>query len=124
MWQLKLKKRQKEAERCTEIVLSNLILLRHLAEISLSKRVDDGMNPKGGGAADWNYDHYGTIAALRKLQLERMADQTKVGKLGVVEDQDHDGPQKTEEKLNEGNTKNGKKKKKRSRTKAKQEGDS
>ena len=65
--QLKLKKRQKEAERCTEIVLSNLILLRHLAEISLSKRVDDGMNPKGGAAADWNYDHYGTIAALRNM---------------------------------------------------------
>ena len=64
-WQLKLKKRQKEAERCTEIVLGNLILLRHLAEISLSKRVDDGMNPK---CKDWNYDHYSTIAALRKLQ--------------------------------------------------------
>lgn len=41
-FQQKLKKRQKESEHYMEVMMSNLILLRHLAEIAMSKRVEDG----------------------------------------------------------------------------------
>jgi len=56
-------------------------------------------------------------------QLERMADQTQVGKLEVG---DHGDPEKTEEKSDEGRNspKNEKKKKKKSKKKATKENDS
>ena len=44
--QIKQKKQQKEAERYMDVMMSNLILLRHLAEIAMSKRVDDGKTQK------------------------------------------------------------------------------
>jgi len=45
----KHKKRHMEAERHMEVMTSNLILLRHLAEIAVSKRVNDGNEPKKVG---------------------------------------------------------------------------
>lgn len=38
---LKQKKVQKERERCTQIVLDNCILWRHLGEITSNSRVDN-----------------------------------------------------------------------------------
>ena len=71
-------------------------------------RTSYASSPTKGGA-DWSYDHYGTIAALRRLQLERIADQSKVAKR---EDEGREDTQKADEKAHE--------KKKKSRTKSKQ----
>ena len=49
----------------------------------------------------WNNDHFGgTIAALRKMQLERMTSQVKAG--GSLELEVKDEAEKTEGKSNEG----------------------
>ena len=66
---------------------------------------------------DYGFEFCHLATLHRKLQLERMADQTQVGKLQV---EDHADPQKTEGQSNQGKTKNGKKNKK-SKIKAKQE---
>ena len=42
-FQLKPKKRQREEERLNEVMMNNMILLKHLMEIAGSKRVDDGV---------------------------------------------------------------------------------
>jgi hypothetical protein len=40
---LKPKKRQREEERMNEVMMNNMILLKHLMEIASTKRVDDGV---------------------------------------------------------------------------------
>ncbi|XP_059080666.1 uncharacterized protein LOC131878624 isoform X1 [Tigriopus californicus] len=64
--QLKAKKQQKLAERNAEVMNENLILLRHLAEIATSKRVDDGFDTK---KIHWQ-DYMGTIIAMRRQQVQ------------------------------------------------------
>ena len=61
-------------------------------------RTSYASSPTKGGAADWSYGHYGTIAALRRLQLERIADQSEVAK---QEDEDREDDQKADEKGHE-----------------------
>ena len=65
--QEKLKKRQKEAERFSDIMMGNLILLRHLSEISMTKRVDDGRSADAK-KVHWK-DYYGTILLMRQQQV-------------------------------------------------------
>lgn len=62
--QIKQKKLQREYERDLEVMTSNLILLRHLAEISMSKRIDDGVEKQ----IHWK-DYYGTMVDMRKQQV-------------------------------------------------------
>ncbi|TRY72976.1 hypothetical protein TCAL_15695 [Tigriopus californicus] len=65
-FKLKAKKQQKLAERNAEVMNENLILLRHLAEIATSKRVDDGFDTK---KIHWQ-DYMGTIIAMRRQQVQ------------------------------------------------------
>ena len=51
--------------------MHNLILLRHLTEISNSKRVEDGIPMKSRQRMSWN-GYYDTILNMRRLQLEDM----------------------------------------------------
>ena len=51
--------------------MQNLILLRHLTEISNSKRVNDGIPMKNRQRMSWN-GYYDTILNMRRLQLEDM----------------------------------------------------
>ena len=69
--QLKPKKVQHETERGMEVMMHNLILLRHLTEISNSKRVNDGLPIKNRQRTSWN-GYYDTILNMRRLQLEDM----------------------------------------------------
>ena len=69
--QIKPKKIQHELERGTEVMMQNLILLRHLTEISNSKRVNDGIPLKNKHRMSWN-GYYDTILNMRRLQLEDM----------------------------------------------------
>ena len=62
---------QHEAERGMEVMMHNLILLRHLTEISNSKRVNDGLPIKNRQRTSWN-GYYDTILNMRRLQLEDM----------------------------------------------------
>ena len=62
---------QHEDERGMEVMMHNLILLRHLTEISNSKRVDDGIPMKSRQRMSWN-GYYDTILNMRRLQLEDM----------------------------------------------------
>ena len=62
---------QHEDERGMEVMMQNLILLRHLTEISNSKRVDDGIPMKSRQRMSWN-GYYDTILNMRRLQLEDM----------------------------------------------------
>ena len=62
--QVKGKKLQRESERDMEVMMSNLILLRHLAEISMSKRIDDGVVKQ----IHWK-DYYGTMLVMRRQQV-------------------------------------------------------
>ena len=71
MPQIKPKKIQHEMERGTEVMMQNLILLRHLTEISNSKRVNDGIPIKNKHRMSWN-GYYDTILNMRRLQLEDM----------------------------------------------------
>ena len=75
---------------------------------NMCRRTSYVSSPTKGGAADWSYGHYGTIAALRTLQLERMADQSKVGK---EEDEGREDNQKADEKAHENKKKSRKKSK-------------
>ena len=52
-------------------MMQNLILLRHLTEISNSKRVNDGIPMKSRERSSWN-GYYDTILNMRRLQLEDM----------------------------------------------------
>ena len=52
-------------------MMQNLILLRHLTEISNSKRVNDGIPIKNRERSSWN-GYYDTILNMRRLQLEDM----------------------------------------------------
>lgn len=52
-------------------MMQNLIMLRHLTEISNSKRVNDGIPIKNRGRSSWN-GYYDTILNMRRLQLEDM----------------------------------------------------
>ena len=52
-------------------MMHNLILLRHLTEISNSKRVNDGIPIKSRQRTSWN-GYYDTILNMRRLQLEDM----------------------------------------------------
>lgn len=67
LFQIKQKKQQKEAERYSEVLMCNLILLRHLTEISMTKRVDDGVNKK----IHWR-DYFSAIINMRKQQVDRL----------------------------------------------------
>ena len=69
--QIKPKKVQHETERGMEVMMHNLILLRHLTEISNSKRVNDGLPIKARHKTSWN-GYYDTILNMRRLQLEDM----------------------------------------------------
>ena len=69
--QLKPKKVQHETERGMEVMMHNLILLRHLTEISNSKRVNDGLPIQNRQRTSWN-GYYDTILNMRRLQLEDM----------------------------------------------------
>ena len=51
--------------------MHNLILLRHLTEISNSKRVSDGIPMKSRQRMSWN-GYYDTILNMRRMQLEDM----------------------------------------------------
>ena len=51
--------------------MHNLILLRHLTEISNSKRVNDGLPIQNRQRTSWN-GYYDTILNMRRLQLEDM----------------------------------------------------
>ena len=62
---------QHEEERGMEVMMHNLILLRHLTEISNSKRVDNGIPIKSRQRMSWN-GYYDTILNMRRLQLEDM----------------------------------------------------
>ena len=62
---------QHETERGMEVMMQNLILLRHLTEISNSKRVIDGIPIKNRQRMSWN-GYYDTILNMRRLQLEDM----------------------------------------------------
>ena len=64
----------------------------------MCRRTSYVSSPTKGGAADWSYGHYGTIAALRRLQLERIADQSNVAK---QEDEGREDNQKADEKAHE-----------------------
>nr|XP_040569587.1 uncharacterized protein LOC121119036 [Lepeophtheirus salmonis] len=64
---VKSKKLQKEEEKHTEVMTNNLILLRHLSEISVTKRIDDGEDKK----IHWG-DYYEDILMLRQDQIERL----------------------------------------------------
>ena len=48
--------------------MSNLILLRHLAEIAMSKRINDGRESK---KPNWR-EYYGTVLLMRMQQVERL----------------------------------------------------
>ena len=52
-------------------MMHNLILLRHLTEISNSKRVNDGLPIQNRQRTSWN-GYYDTILNMRRLQLEDM----------------------------------------------------
>ena len=69
--QIKPKKVQHETERGMEVMMQNLILLRHLTEISNSKRVNDGLPIKNRQRMSWS-GYYDTILNMRRLQLEDM----------------------------------------------------
>lgn len=82
---VKPKKLQQEDERCLEVMMQNLILLRHLTEISSSKRVDDGDSVSSAVIAPGclanssiyklplrNQAYYDTIINMRRNQLEEM----------------------------------------------------
>ena len=62
---------QHEDERNMEVMINNMILLRHLTEISNSKRIDDGAAGKSRQRMSWK-GYYDTILNMRRLQLEEM----------------------------------------------------
>lgn len=73
--QVKQKKQQRESERQSQVMAENLILLRHLSEISISKRVDDGNSCGGkdgsGKQIHWK-DYFSSILLMRKQQVARL----------------------------------------------------
>lgn len=109
--QIKQKKQQKEAERFSEVLMCNLILLRHLTEISMTKRVDDGLEKK----MHWK-DYFATIINMRKEQVLRLRRQLQTSTAAVApaeEKQNAADAEITEEKKENGNSKIKKKKQKR-----------
>ena len=72
-FQVKQKKQQKESERQSQVMAENLILLRHLSEISISKRVDDANDPKDKDTKQIHWkDYFSSILLMRKQQVARL----------------------------------------------------
>lgn len=70
---------------------ANLILLRHLADIATSKRVDDGIEAK---KIHWQ-DYMGTIIAMRRQQVQWLKSKLEDNLANMKLDEEAHRPEKT-----------------------------